>query len=309
MTEEIYKRRRPKTFKAMFGQEEAIEQLKEFDRKKNYPHTILFTGPSGVGKTTLARIVANKLGCKGLDLTEMNCATDRGIDTIREIERTVNLFPMESKVRYYIVDEVHQWTPQAQDAVLKILEDTPQHGYFALCTTDPQKLKKTIITRSTVIKLSLLSSATLCELVSTIARKEKTKLADDVVERIADAAEGSARKALVILNAVIGIKKEEKQLRIIDSFDLEKKAENLVRMLLRGRGAKWNEIAKELKTIEDEPETVRRKVLGYCAAILLSGKPDPLAAFIIEEFSDPFYDSGKAGLVRACWRTVEGFKT
>ena len=136
---ELYRKYRPTSFKQVVGQEEAIRTLTELGKRKAIPHAILFTGPSGVGKTTLARILQRKLKCVGNDFVEMNAANDRGVGIIRSIQNKVGLAPMLGSCRIWLMDEAHQLTSDAQSAFLKLLEDTPSHVYFMLATTDPQK--------------------------------------------------------------------------------------------------------------------------------------------------------------------------
>src|SRR5690606_3369465 len=107
------------------------------------PHAMLFTGPSGCGKTTLARILRVKLRCSDNDFQEINAADFRGIDSIRSMRQQVGAAPLGGDSRIWLIDEAHSMTADAQNAFLKLLEDTPRHVYFFLATTDPQKLKKT----------------------------------------------------------------------------------------------------------------------------------------------------------------------
>ena len=153
---ELYKRFRPKSLDAVVGNGGTVAALQKFLKKGNLPHTILFKGPSGCGKTTLARILAKELGCGVLDLREYNSADFRGIDTIRDISRIMTNAPAAGNCRVFILDEAHQLSKDAQNAALKILEDTPKHVYFFICTTDPQKLIATIRSRCTEMPVDLL---------------------------------------------------------------------------------------------------------------------------------------------------------
>ena len=157
---ELYKKYRPKNFKRIVGQPTITEQLTSMTRSNQFPHSSLFSGPSGCGKTTLARIMRNKLDCGDQDFQEVNCADFRGIDMVRDIRNRMNLAPIGGECRVWLIDEAHQLSSQAQNAFLKILEDTPSHVYFMLATTDPQKLIPTIRTRCAEFKVSSLNPMT-----------------------------------------------------------------------------------------------------------------------------------------------------
>ena len=138
----LYLKYRPKDFDEMVGNDETIESLKKLIQKEDRPHTYLFTGQSGCGKTSAARICANKLGAKGHSIIEINSSNNRGIDTARDIIDQMQYKPLEGNIWVFIIDEIHQTTSVAQNALLKPLEDTTDSAYFFLCTTDPQKLIK-----------------------------------------------------------------------------------------------------------------------------------------------------------------------
>jgi len=246
----------------------------------------------------LARILKDKLKCGDADFCEMNAADDKGIDIIRELKQRSGLAPIQGPCRIWLIDECANLTPQAQEAFLKLLEDTPKHVYFFLATTDPQKLKKTIITRSTEIRLKPLKPPMLKKLVQDVTAKEGKQIEADVVEKIADIAEGSARKALVLLHQVIDLGSEESKLEALQKADLKRVGIDIARALIKG--AKWPEVAGLLKTVDEEPETIRRIILGYMTTVAIS-KPNPVREInVIEAFLEPFYASGKAGLVQAC---------
>ena len=206
------------------------------------------------------------------------------------------------------VHNCHQLTSDAQNGFLKLLEDTPKHVYFMLSTTDPQKLKKTIITRSTEIKLVPLARKHLDELVSSVSESEDVALSEDVRDKLVDQADGSARKVLVLLHAIIGLETEEEQLEAIAKGDHKAKAIELARALLNPR-SQWSDVAKILKGVEEEPEQLRYMVLGYCRSVLLGGgKMAGRAALIMERFEGNFYDGKSASLVLACYDVVVGEK-
>jgi len=140
---ELYRKYRPTKFSQVLGQREAIATLANMGKRRAVPHCLLFTGPSGVGKTTLIRILREKLGCKEHDYVEINAAEARGIDTIRDIQRRLTLSPLSGRCRVWAIDECHRLTTDAQSALLKILEDTPPTAYFMLATTEPNKLLTT----------------------------------------------------------------------------------------------------------------------------------------------------------------------
>jgi DNA polymerase-3 subunit gamma/tau len=301
MTDELYKRYRPKTFKQVLGQPRAVASLQRFLADGRVPHTILFSGPSGCGKTTLARLMADKLGCRGTDLQEINAADFRGIDKVRQIRSERDLSPLGGKCRIYIVDECHRLTGEAQDGFLKLLEDTPEWLYFFLCTTAPNKLLKTIQTRSTPVWVEPLKSADMERLLKIVAKKEEAELSEEVRDRIVDVADGSPRMALVILNQVIGEENEEKRLALIRDADAEAQSIDLCRVLFKGR---WRDAAKVLKELDGlDPEAVRLAVLGYASKVLLGsdGQNGERAFRVIDAFGDNFWNSKRAGLIAACW--------
>ena len=223
---------------------------------------------------------------------------------VRDIISTMFLAPSAGKCRVYAIDECQSLTPEAQSALLKPLEDTPGHVYFFLSTTDPQKLKKAIITRATVLVFKKLDEGGLIALVNrTLPQLPGVALDAEVIAKIAEAADGSARKAMVILHAVAGLKTKDEQLKTITSAsDSTVTSFQLVQAVNR-QGVTWGPLAgllKEVETTGDEPESIRRAILGYARKVLLSSGSSHSAA-VIDAFKYNYFDAGAAGLALDCY--------
>jgi len=306
MTSELYKKHRPQSLADLVGQPEAVRKLQAMQQGGRFPHTVLLSGPSGCGKTTIARIFRTLLNCGKSDFHEINAAEDRGIDLVREIKRRVSLAPMDGDSRIWLIDEAHQLTAPAQDAFLKELEDTPNWVYFILSTTDPQKLKNTIRTRCTDVVVKALNAKDMSTLVLSVAKKEKKKLTEEVVDKICEHSDGSARKALVLLNSIIDITDEEEQIQTIQKSDVQHQAIEIARALLDTR-TKWTDMAKIIKAVEEDAESLRWMVLSYMEKVILGGgKLAPRGFQVITAFSEPFYNTKRAGLTAACWEVIHG---
>ncbi len=301
---ELYKKHRPKKFEDLIGQSTAVRLLSKKMKSNNLPHTVLLTGPSGCGKTTVARILKRLLNCSKVDYREINTADRRGIEDIREVNRRMRQAPIDGDCRIWLIDEAHKLTNDAQNAFLKMLEDTPKHVYFILATTDPQKLIKTIRTRSTQIDLKSLSNKDLEKLLLSISEKEKFDLPEDVCDKIIENSDSSARKALVLLDQVIELD-EEDMIDAIAKASSEQQGFAVARALHNPK-IRWSAMCLILKeAAAEEPETIRWIVLGYAKKVILSGSGlQGRAYLIIDAFRDHFYDSKHAGLAAACYEVV-----
>ena len=300
----LYLKYRPKEFDEVYGNEQTLETLQELLTKPNPPHSYLLHGPTGCGKTTLARIIARKLGCEGNDFRELDTADFRGIDTIREIREHMQYRPLQGKCRVWLLDEVHQVTREGQNALLKALEDTPHHVYFILCTTDLHKLLPTIRGRCSEFSVKPLSDRNMKSLLHKVVKAEGERLNKKVYDQIIQDSQGHPRNALQILEQALAVP-PEKRLEVAKRV-AEKQSQTiqLCRALLDG--SPWSKVMQILKGLkEEDPEGVRRAVLGYCQAVLLNGENNQ-AGVVMEEFIEPFYNSGFAGLVFACYSVVMG---
>lgn len=199
----LYRKYRPDSFSEVKDQDHIVTVLEGAVKKGNIPHAILFSGTRGTGKTTLARIFAKAIGTADLDLYEIDAASNRGIDDIRELKEAVHTLPYESKHKVYIIDEVHMLTKEAFNALLKTLEEPPEHVIFILATTEEEKLLDTILSRCQVFRMHSPSRAVLAETVIEVAKKEGFKLSPDAADLIAIAADGSFRDALGVTQKVI----------------------------------------------------------------------------------------------------------
>jgi len=295
------------------GQEGAVASISKMMEQNKVPHAILLTGPSGCGKTTIARILKQHLECGDNDFVEMNCADFKGIDMVRDVRRSMNLSPITGKTRLWLVDEAHKLTNDAQNAFLKMLEDTPSHAYFVLCTTDPQKLIKTIHTRCSEIKLAALGTTALEKVLQRVITKAELTVEETVITEIVEASDGSARKALVILDQISGLEGAEAQLAAIRTTTINKDVTiDLARLLVTNWQANWADCAKLLRILKDEEaEGIRYCILGYARACMVGAEgkaPNPKlgarAYMVIDIFSRNFYDSKQAGLAAACWEVI-----
>jgi len=307
-SKELYKVYRPRKFKDIIGQKEAVKILRTKIEKEELPHTILLSGPSGTGKTTIARILVRALKCSRHDFVEANNADLRGIEEVRKIRNVIQLTPLRGDCRVWLIDEAHKLTNDAQNAFLKMLEDTPDHVYFIFCTTEPEKLLKTIRTRSTEIGLHSLSTKDMLKLIANVSAKAKINLPEEVVENIIENSDGSPRKALVLLDQIKDLQNEDEMLRAIEASTAKDKGEFIGKLLLRPN-VEWSELAECLKdNRKEDSEKIRRGVLGYMASVLLnnSGKTAARAFIVIGCFEDNLYNSGFAGLVYACFAVLHG---
>jgi DNA polymerase III gamma/tau subunit len=303
MSHELYKKFRPSNLEDLYGNATARKILS----KQEVPHLLLFHGPSGCGKTTLARIMRERVGCHDMDYLEMNCSSYRGIDTIRDLQHNVNLRPMAGKSRVWVMDEAHQLSKDAQNAALKMWEDTPDHAYFMLCTTHPGKLLPTIRSRATEIEVSPLDRRSMSKLLAKVMISNEIELDEAVFEQLIDASAGAPRKALVLLESIATLETSE-------AFEVLKNPEDaesgegieIARLLFPSKGANpsWKKVVAQLKEVTDV-ESVRWVVLGYAKTILCS-RGDRRALDVIRLFEEPFYESKGAGLAAACYEAVFG---
>lgn len=300
----LYRKHRPATFGEVIGHEHEVQLLKSKIESHTLPNTCLFSGPTGVGKTTLARIVAKELGCTESNLIQVNCADFRSIDDVRGIRESMNLHPMGGTSRIWILDECVQLPKTTQQAFLAILEDTPKHVYFLLCTSDLSGLLPTFVGRCFHIQLPGLKKSHLQTIVEEVAKKENRDLDSDVVEAIATTAQGSARMALQLLEAALVWDESDNQLEAIGAAKLVQEESELFLGKALFQRTSWGVLAKILNGLEDKDiEGTRRAVLVYASKVLLGG--DSRGLVVIEQFREPFLSSGKAGLVGACWRCLQ----
>lgn len=301
----LYLKYRPGDLDNIKGNEEIVSYLNAMlGTPATCPHSFLITGPSGCGKTTIGRIIAKRLGCVGSDFREVDSADFRGIDTVREIRKQSGYKPLEGSCRVWLIDECHKMTNDAQNALLKILEDTPSHVYFILCTTDPQKLLATIKGRCSQITVKPLSDSQMMALLREVTKAEGQSMPKAVYEQIIQDSLGQSRNALQILDQVLRVEPDQRLEVAKQSAEQQSQSIELCRLLL-GRST-WDQIRNVLNGLKDQdPESIRRHVLGYAQAVLLKSD-NSRAGLVLESFIEPFFNSGFPQLVLACYVVYRG---
>lgn len=300
---ELNLKHRPKKFKEIFGNEsvkESITSILSRDQE-NIPHAFLFHGPTGTGKTTMARILATELGCPIDEILEYNTASMRGIDTIRNIIENCVYAPLSGYSKVYILDEVHRQTKDAQNALLKLLEEPPRQVYIILCTTDPGQLIPAILGRCTTYQMKPLKPTEMVKLIDYILDKEgfnSEEYPSRIKKVIIRLSECLPRNALKLLDAVIDMEDEDSVIDALTAVSLDEvEAKELFNAVLNGQS--WDNVRKMVKTLleANEPEQIRLGLLGYMRNVLLNSKSNDRASYIIDTFSENTYNAGASLLV------------
>ncbi len=220
----LYRKYRPENFNDIVGQEYVIKTLRNALKNDRIAHAYLFAGPRGTGKTSTAKVFAKSLNCKddssyepcgvcencqkissgqSLDVIEIDAASNRGIDEIRDLREKVKFYPSEGNYKVYIIDEVHMLTKGAFNAILKTLEEPPENVVFILATTEPHQVISTILSRCQRFDFSLLSIADIEKRLSFICEKEEVDYEEDALNLIAHSSNGGMRDAISILDQAI----------------------------------------------------------------------------------------------------------
>ena len=223
MYQALYRARRPEVFSEVLGQEHIIKILKHQIATGRTSHAYLFTGTRGTGKTTMARLLAKALNCTGegerpcgvcpncqaiargsfMDVIEIDAASNNGVDNIRELRESVKYPPQVGDKKIYIIDEVHMLSSGAFNALLKTLEEPPENVIFVLCTTEPQKLPQTILSRCMRLDFKRVPQNILEDNMRTICEERGVEITDGALKLLASNADGSVRDGLSILDQVL----------------------------------------------------------------------------------------------------------
>ena len=207
MGQALYRKYRSKSLKEIIGQDHITSTLNQAIKSGRISHAYLLTGPRGVGKTSVARILAHEINnlpytddSSHIDIIEIDAASNRRIDEIRELRERVYIAPTSAKYKVYIIDEVHMLTKEAFNALLKTLEEPPAHVVFILATTDAHKLPETIVSRTQRFTFKPVEMADVVKHLKYIAKEEKIDVSDDALELLAEHGEGSFRDSISLFD-------------------------------------------------------------------------------------------------------------
>ena len=221
MYQALYRKYRPTDFETVVGQNSIIKTLKNSIINQNFTHAYMFYGPRGTGKTTVSKIFARNINCLNnqdgvacgkceackfsfskecVDIIEIDAASNNGVDEIRELRNKISLVPNKLKYKVYIIDEVHMLSVGAFNALLKTLEEPPEHAVFILATTDPQKVPETVVSRCQCFSFKRISKEVIKNQLEYVAKKEKISIDKEVLDNIAALSDGGLRDALGMLD-------------------------------------------------------------------------------------------------------------
>lgn len=281
----LHTKHRPKKFQDVIGQKAITASLEK--ALKGSSRTFLFTGPTGVGKTTLARIAAKTVGCKSQDIQEIDAATYTGIDDIRAITQPLQYQPIDGQNRALIIDEAHALSAQAWKALLKPLEEPPSWVYWFLCTTEVGKVPATIKSRCTAYTLKAVGADALVVLLGQIADQEELVVKPVVLKLCAEEARGSPRQAIVNLEVCSGCKTIAEAQELLEAAGESPQVIELARALLKGE--KWKTVQGILRGLkETNAESIRHVVRAYMTNCALSMPNASRPLEVLDAFSVPF---------------------
>lgn len=298
----LYRKYRPTTFGELVGQEHIIQTLTNALMLNRVGHAYLFVGPRGTGKTTTARLLARALNCtdrskegepcgvctscsafnegRHPDLVEIDAATYTGVDHMRQIREGVRIAPLMSAYKTYIIDEAHMLSKGAVNALLKTLEEPPEHAVFILATTEFEKIPATILSRTQRFDFRMLTVSEITERLRTLISSEGAKLDEEAIDLLAQAADGSVRDGETLLEQVLsfigeGATRDDvmKLLGIPDPLLVR----DLARAMLGRNAASALEILDDALARGLDAETLTTKLARYLRDVLVVGIDTSLA--------------------------------
>lgn len=301
----LHQKYRPSDLSMVVGQSAAVNAISKILKREDVK-TFLLSGPSGTGKTTLARIIAAKLGCSSI--IEVDAATNSGVDATRALQDTAQFVPFgASKRRAIIIDEAHALSKQSWSSLLKSIEEPPAFMLWFFCTTELSKVPTTIKTRCAAFGLREVDTTSLRRLLTDVCRAEHIKLAVGIEDHLIRSSHGSPRQLLVNLALVRDApnrKEAVELLRVVEEGDA---TIELCRFLLKG--GSWSTAMKIYDKLKaNSPEGVRIIVCNYMASVLKGTTSDDKAQGILQvldAFSEPFNNSeNSAPLLLAIGRAL-----
>ena len=279
MGQALYRKYRSKSLKDVVGQEHVTKTLEQALKQQQISHAYLFTGPRGVGKTSVARILAHEINNlpytddkADIDIIEIDAASNRRIDEIRELRDKVYIAPTSAKYKVYIIDEVHMLTREAFNALLKTLEEPPEHVVFILATTDAHKLPETIVSRTQRFHFKPAESSDLIALLQKIAKAEKISITPEAITLLAEHSDGSFRDALSLLDQARSHAKAVEVKTITELLGLPpaEALQNLLAALNKGDAIKLVRLLSELYNQGFQATTIAKQLGQLLRADIVS---------------------------------------
>jgi len=294
----LYRKYRPQKFESLVGEDHVRDTLLSAIKEDRVSHAYLFSGPRGTGKTTVARLLAKAVNCKkreelntagsgepcdeceyckeiaalsNMDIVEIDAASNRGIDEIRELRDKIRFAPTTAKYKVYIIDEVHMLTLPAFNALLKTLEEPPKHAIFILATTDPQKVPATIISRVQRFDFRRIGMEDIVKNLKTIVESEKFKASDEALEAIAVLAEGSHRDSISLLEQVSSLTGSVEMENVRNVLGIAKSEEivNIIRLIAAGKKKEATAMVQQFVADGVESIQINKELIEVLRQLLL----------------------------------------